>query len=147
MVCSHSGRTQDLSAEAAKPFTTGFVLLTVNVNVSRGLRMIEPHGSLQQEDFHHLTSIVDAKLERNVALHSIMIRTKDFSGCNSFAKFVDPIRFVCDHHKHIARITLVTKSPVGHLFSVLVRHFIQAEIHHFTYKDCDMAINWLTDKG
>ena len=121
-------------------------MLNVNVDVSRGLIKVEPHGPLQQEDFHHLTGIVDAHLENNVELQGIMIHTKDFPGWDSFAAFVDHIRFVRDHHKLIARIALVTDSAVKHLAPVLVQHFIQAEVRHFAYDDYDVAINWLTDR-
>ena len=121
-------------------------MLTVKIDAARGLIMIEPHGPLEQQNFQQLTSIVDAHLEENVALHGIMISTRDFPGWDSFAAFVDHIRFVRDHHKLIARIALVTDSPVGQIAPVLVRHFIQAEVRHFAYDDGEKAMNWLTGK-
>jgi hypothetical protein len=114
---------------------------------SEGILVVEPHGTLNEEDFARLTFFVDDYLADHADIQGVLIHSKSFPGWDSFAGFAAHIRFVRNHHQKVERVAVVTDSSAAHLAETLGKHFIAAEVKHFPYADYDKALNWLKALG
>jgi hypothetical protein len=109
-----------------------------------GLLIVMPEGALQAEDFQNLAREIDPYIEKEGRLRGLMILTESFPGWDSFAALIAHLRFVKDHHRQIEKVAAVTDSNFLSIVPLLVRHFVQAEIRHFSYRDKEAALAWLT---
>jgi hypothetical protein len=108
----------------------------------RGIVILEPQSALTVEDFRTLTEEVDAYLEKHPWIHGVVIHTKDFPGWENWQAFTEHLKFVRNHHEEIEKIALVTDATVATLAEKLVKHFVSAEIKHFSYAEYDAALAW-----
>ncbi len=108
-----------------------------------GIVVLKPNASLTKEDFVGLSASVDAYLADHTSLHGVLIHAEAFPGWENFAGFTAHIRFVRNHQQKIERVALVTDSPVARVAEALAKHFVAAEIKHFSFADYEKALNWL----
>ena len=109
----------------------------------QGILILRPQGPLEAGDFSSLASVVDPYLEQHGTLRGIMVDAPSFPGWDSFAALVSHLRFVRDHHRFIGKIAAVSDSPILSAAPHLAKHFVKAEIRHFSAKDRAMALSWL----
>jgi hypothetical protein len=110
---------------------------------AEGILVLEPMSALSADDFRDLTVSVDTYLTEHLALHGMLIHAQNFPGWESFAGLSAHLRFVREHHKKIERIALVTDSPLGTVAPALAKHFVSAQIKHFSYSEFEGALHWL----
>lgn len=109
----------------------------------QGILLITPEGPLQESDFVMLTKLVDPYIETNGELHGILIHTQSFPGWTDFAALLSHLKFVKDHHQHIAKVAAVTDNGFLSVMPAIVSHFVHAEVRHFDYNDKESALKWL----
>ena len=110
-----------------------------------GILILQPQGSLQAADFTSLASVVDPYIQKHGALRGIMVDAKSFPGWDSFAALVSHVRFVRDHHRLIGKIAAVSDSPILSAAPLLAKHFVKAEVRHFSANDRAEALAWLRE--
>jgi hypothetical protein len=108
-----------------------------------GILIIRPRGPLQAADFTSLAAIVDPYIEAHGGLRGIIIEASSFPGWDSFAALISHIRFVRDHHRLIGKIAAVSDSAVLSIAPQLARHFVKAEVRHFSVTDRQAALSRL----
>lgn len=108
-----------------------------------GILILKPSGPLESSDFEKLVREVDPYIEEKGKLNGLMIYTKSFPGWENFASFLSHIKFVKNHHHKVKKIAAVTESGFLSIMPQIGKHFVQAEVKHFDYKDKDAATNWL----
>jgi hypothetical protein len=108
-----------------------------------GILVVTPEGPLQQADFEALAHIVDPFIESQGELHGLLIHTESFPGWADFAALLSHLKFVKDHHRHIAKVAAVTDSGFLTIMPAIVGHFVHAQVRHFDYADKEKALAWL----
>ena len=108
-----------------------------------GILILKPSGPLESADFEKLVREVDPYIENKGKLNGLMIYMKSFPGWEDFASFLSHVRFVKNHHRKVKKIAAVTEGRFLSIMPQIAKHFVQAEIKHFEYKDKDAALNWL----
>ena len=117
-------------------------MLKVAQNENGDVVMAEPDGALQESDFATLDSVVDSIIEKKGELQGLLIHARSFPGWDSFGAFLSHSRFIKEHHDKIAKVAVVTDSPLGD-FAELVGKLIKTDVRHFDYDDLDEAQAWL----
>jgi hypothetical protein len=112
-----------------------------------GILIIRPLGPLQAADFTSLAAIVDPYIEAHGGLRGIIIEASSFPGWDSFAALISHIRFVRDHHRLIGKIAAVSDSAVLSIAPQMARHFVKAEVRHFSVNDRQAALAWLRESS
>ena len=120
-------------------------MLTLDLNKETGVAIVEPNGKLSEQDFKSVASIIDPYIEEASGLRGLIISTENFPGWESFAAFLSHLSFVKEHHKKIARIAIVTDSPIGSLAQSVGDHFVSATVKTFVYKDKNEAKEWISN--
>lgn len=110
---------------------------------NEGILVIQPQGPIQSGDFEAIAQVVDPYIEQAGSLRGLLIEASSFPGWDSFAALVSHLRFVRDHHRLIAKIAVVSDSPVLSIGPQIAKHFINAEVRHFYANDREVALAWL----
>jgi tRNA U38,U39,U40 pseudouridine synthase TruA len=118
-------------------------MLQYELRRADGILILKPSGPLESADFEKLVREVDPYIAEKGKLHGLMIYTKSFPGWENFAAFLSHIKFVKNHHRKVKKLAAVTESGFLSIMPHVAKHFVQAEIRHFEYKDKDAALNWL----
>ena len=122
-------------------------MLTVTVDESRGVALLEPNGPLSENDFKGAVAIIDPFIEGGHQLNGLVIHTEFFPGWDSFAALLSHLSFIKDHHKLISRVAFATDSKLGNLAESVASHFVEAEIKVFSYKEFEKAKEWAKGRG
>jgi hypothetical protein len=56
------------------------------------------------------------------------------------------LKFVKNHHRHIAKVAAVTDSGFLTIMPSIVSHFVHAQVRHFDYDDKESALKWLQSR-
>ena len=117
----------------------------INVQVLRdeGIIIVEPAGTLEEDDFEKLAKEIDAFSEDKGRLIGLVIHTKSFPGWDDFSAFLHHMKFVKEHHKQIQRVAIVTDSKLGEIGPSIAKHFVSAELKHFPFDSFDEAKQWI----
>jgi len=109
----------------------------------QGILIITPEGPLQKSDFENLAKLVDPFIESHGELRGVLIYTQSFPGWSDFAALLSHLKFVKNHHQHVAKIAAVTDSAFLTIMPKIVSHFVHAQVRHFDYGDKQKALDWL----
>ena len=118
-------------------------MLTHELLRDEGILILRPQGPLQASDFTSLASIVDPYIEKHGRLRGIMVDAESFPGWDSFAALASHLRFVRDHHRLIGKIAAVSDGAVFSVAPQLAKHFVKAEVRHFSANERPSALTWL----
>jgi len=118
-------------------------MLTVNLNEKESIAILEPNGALSEDDFHLATKIIDPFIEKNGKLKGIIIHVESFPGWDTFSALITHLKFVNEHHKKISHVAFVTNSIVGKFAEHIAKHFVNAEVHSFSFNKLEDAKQWI----
>ena len=110
-----------------------------------GVLVVEVSEPLRAQDFDALAATADAWLETHDALPGIVIHAHAFPGWENAAGLFGHLRFVRDHHRHIARVALAADSRLNELAPRLAAHFVAADVRSFGHDELAQAIAWAAD--
>jgi hypothetical protein len=122
-------------------------MISVQMDETNGIALLEPNGALSAEDFDSATTIIDAWIKQNDGLNGLIIHTHSFPGWDSFAALVSHLKFVKDHQNQIRRVAVATDSAIAGFAENIAQHFVNAELKTFRYDDLDQARLWVTTPG
>lgn len=117
-------------------------MLSVQIDATKGVAILEPHGALSKEDFERAAKAIDPHIEAAGRLNGIVVRIQQFPGWDSFGALASHLRFVKGHHSKIARVALCTDSALGNVAPAIAGHFVKAEIRAFKFGEYDDARAW-----
>ncbi|MDG2222097.1 MAG: STAS/SEC14 domain-containing protein [Rubripirellula sp.] len=118
-------------------------MLDVQLLEDESMVILQPDGELSESDFAAAAERIDPFIERTGGLRGILIHVESFPGWDSFAAMTTHLQFIKEHHKQVAKIALVTDSPIGAFAETVVGHFICAEVKHFPFADVADAKRWI----
>ena len=118
-------------------------MLINEVMLDEKILVITPEGSLKEADFERLTEEVDPYIEAMGMLNGLMIYTESFPGWENFAALLSHMKFVKEHHHQIKKVAAVTDSGFLSILPRVANYFVQADVKHFSYKNKDVALDWL----
>lgn len=121
-------------------------MLDYSILMPEGILVLEPRTLLTKEDFSGLATEVDSYLTSHDRLQGVLIHAKAFPGWEDFDGFTAHMRFFREHHKKVARVAVVTDSPLASILESLGKHFVAADVRHFPYVDRAKALDWLKVK-
>ena len=109
----------------------------------QGILIVTPKGPMEKADFEKLAETVDPFIASNGKLNGLMIYSESFPGWHDFAALVTHLKFVKDHHRHIAKVAAVTDSGFLSILPHIADHFVHAQVKHFEYSEKQNALTWL----
>ena len=112
-----------------------------------GVLVVRPKEKLEAEDFVALAALVDPYLEAHGKLAGLLIDAPEFPGWEGFDGLVSHLRFLRDHHRQIAKVAIVSGSPVLSAAPKVAQHFVSAEIKEFPAGDVEAALAWIRSDG
>jgi hypothetical protein len=118
-------------------------MLDPNLDREAALLHLRPTGKLRKEDFEQLALLVDPFIDETGGLRGLIVETASFPGWSDLPAMIQHLRFVRAHHRKIARVALVTNSPIADFAQHLAAHFVSAQIKHFGAKELDSARQWI----
>lgn len=118
-------------------------MLTVNLNETEGIAILEPDGELSEKDFKSAARTIDPYLEKSGKLNGIIIHVKSFPGWDSFSALITHLKFIKEHHKKVSRVAFATDSPIGGFAEHVASHFVNAEIRSFSFSELETAKEWI----
>ena len=118
-------------------------MLSVEIDEVSGIAILEPSGPLSLNDFELAAKVIDPYIEKSGVLNGLIIHVENFPGWDSFAALSSHLRFVKDHHKKITRVAFSTDSTVADFAESISSHFVNAEVKVFSYKDVELAKEWV----
>jgi hypothetical protein len=107
-----------------------------------GVLVVEPDQPLAAEDFDAIAATVDPWIEREGRLRGIVVHARKFPGWQNVGALLRHLRFIRDHHRHVARIAVAADGVLADAGPVLADYFVEAELEHFGYERVDEAIRW-----
>jgi hypothetical protein len=107
---------------------------------------VRPQSKLEQADFDQLAAASDPYIKERGALAGLIIEVDAIPGWGSLGAMASYFRVVCDPHKRIKKIGLVTDLPLGTVAENLASHFVAAEIKHFPAGEQAAAKRWIIDR-
>jgi len=119
---------------------------SVQIDKQNRIAILEPQGTLSQEDFESASNIIDPYIDEHGQLNGLIIHTQFFPGWDSFGALVSHLRFVKEHHKKIFRLAFSTNSKLGDSAKVIGNHFVSAEIMNFSFEEVDQAKKWIINQ-
>lgn len=111
----------------------------------RGVIVVELAAALRAQDFDALAVTADNWIEAHGQLQGLVIHARDFPGWENAAGLFRHLRFVRDHHRHIARVALAADSRLAELAPRLASHFVAADVRKFGYDELAQAVAWSGD--
>lgn len=121
-------------------------MIEYDLDKEHSILQLQPESSLTQDDFVKLAQVVDPYIELSGGLAGLIIEARAFPGWDSFGAMITHFRFVRDHHKHVARVAVVTDAPMGDIAERLASHFVSAEVRHFPAGQIEAARQWIISK-
>lgn len=122
-------------------------MLSINLNETNGIAILEPDGKLSEIDFQSAAEIIDPYIEKAGKLNGLIIHTASFPGWDSFSVMMTHLTFVKDHHKKIRYVALATDSTATGIAEHISSHFISATIKHFAFNDLEVAKQWIIESS
>jgi hypothetical protein len=110
-----------------------------------GILVVKPEGPLAASDFEGLAAEVDPYIAKRGDLRGLLIEAASFPGWENFGAFLSHFRFVRDHHRHIAKVAVVSDSTFLAVAPRFADHFVSAEVRHFGADHADAAMSWLQE--
>ena len=131
-------------AQALDWLGAGHTNANVNIDFRAdiGVVVLEPHGSLNRDDFDELALLVDPYIEKHGKMNGVVLHASKFPGWQDFGSFLSHATFVKDHHRKVNRIAVATDNAMVELLPKIASHFVAAEIKEFRYGQKDAAIAW-----
>lgn len=111
-------------------------------DAENGCFVLEPSGSLSEEDFAALKTAYEAKINDSDSIPNLVIKADSFPGWESLAGFLGHVDFLRDHQKLIEKIAFVSDATSLTIGSKIAMHFVYAEIRHFPEGALDQALAW-----
>lgn len=118
-------------------------MLNFELDRDAGLLVLRPAGALVADDFSRVAAVVDPYLEESGRLNGVMIWVEEFPGWQDFGAMLSHLKFVCEHHKQIAKVAVVSDSKLMETMPKAVDHFINAKVKHFDFEDSASAREWI----
>lgn len=105
-----------------------------------------PTGPLSESDFRQAGAIADPVIAERGSLDGLIIHADKFPGWQGFSDMLSHFRFVKAHHRHIAKVAVVSDDALLKFFPHISAHFVSAEIRQFPYAEYDAAKAWIVNK-
>lgn len=120
-------------------------MLTHDLLQLDGILVVRPEGRLAASDFAVLAAEVDPYIATKGDLRGLLIEAAAFPGWEDFGSFLSHFRFVRDHHRHIAKVAVVSDSRLLSVAPRFADRFVSAEVRHFAVSERDAAMAWLQE--
>ena len=118
-------------------------MIRVELLKDKGIVIVTPEGKLEASDFDRIGRVVDPYINANGKLSGLMICAAAFPGWSDFAALISHIRFIKGHHRKINRVAAVTDSDFVKIMPIVAKHFVAAELRHFSFAEKEHALTWL----
>ncbi|MCC6207242.1 MAG: STAS/SEC14 domain-containing protein [Gammaproteobacteria bacterium] len=118
-------------------------MLSVEVNESDAIALLETGATLAQADLEAAARVVDPYLKRKGKLNGLIIRAPGHVDWDAFATLAPLLRFTMDQHRSITRIALVTDSDASRVAGRIAPHFVNAKIKIYPNAKLEYAREWI----
>ena len=116
-------------------------MIDVEVLRDRSIIIIALNGKLHGSDFEQIEREFDP--DRDGRMTGLLIYATAFPGWANPAAFARHMRFIKDHHRKVRRIAAVSDAMIFKIVPAIAKHFVTAELRHFSLNDKERALGWL----
>lgn len=103
---------------------------------------LRPHGALSSSDFAKLTSAIDAYINENDKVPSLLIDAERMPHWDSLGAMRDHLHFVRNHHKLVKKVAFVGDTTALKILPLIADHFVSAKVRWFSSAKLDDAKRW-----
>ena len=118
-------------------------MINIEFDDKSAIVVLSPSGTLHADDFAKVAEMVDPFIAEHGDLKGLIIYTKEFPGWEDFSALLTHIKFVKDHHKHIAKVALVSDMAIADFTKSIINHFVNAEVATLPYNALSDAKKWM----
>lgn len=118
-------------------------MLKVTYDETHNCLILEPSGTLAQEDFSALANRFDELSQGTDKVPNLVIHATQFPGWEDFSAFFSHLRFVEKHHRLVTKVALVSDARILDLAPRVVTHFVAADVRHFPADHLEEALAWV----
>lgn len=118
-------------------------MLKITDDTAHNCLVLEPSGPLNGRDLDGLTRRFDAYVVATDRVPSLVIRAGSFPAWADFATLLKHLRFIREHHRLIERVAIVSDARALDMAPRLGRHFVSADVRHFSASEFDAALAWV----
>lgn len=118
-------------------------MINIEFDDKKAIVILSPSGTLHSDDFAKVAEMVDPYIAEHGELRGLIIYTKEFPGWEDFSALLTHIKFVKDHHKHIAKVALVSDIAIADFTKSIINHFVNAEVATFHFNSLADAKQWM----
>jgi len=118
-------------------------VINIEFDDKKAIVVLSPSGTLHADDFAKVAEMVDPYIAEHGDLKGLIIYTKEFPGWEDFSALLTHIKFVKDHHKHIAKVALVSDMAIADFTKNIIGHFVNAEVATLPFNALQNAKTWM----
>ena len=122
-------------------------MLHIITDTKDAISILEPIGTLSQNDFERASEHIDPLIEKVGQLKGLIIYTEAFPYWDSFGALVKHLKFIQAHHEKVEKVAFVTNASVIDFLEPIAKHFVKAEIKHFKFDELDKARAWIKEEA
>ncbi len=122
-------------------------MLEIDINKNENYVIASPRGKLSKEDFTQITQRIDAYINENDKVPSLVIRADGFPHWDKFKAFVAHLKFIRESQKIIPKVAIVSDSKALVVLPKITQHFVKATVRHFPERKFEQALKWISTQG
>lgn len=127
------------------PLVYNSAVIDHQFDAESGILTVRPEAPLTRDDFEVLRAQVDPYIEAAGRLRGLLIEAATFPGWADLEGLMSHFRFVRDHHRRVDRVAVVSDDVIASALPALSRHFVKAQVRHFSLAQRADAIGWLDE--
>lgn len=122
-------------------------MLELEINKNKNYVIVRPRGKLAKEDFTNLAQEVDAYINKNDKVPSLVFQADGFPHWDKFKAFTAHLKFFKDAQKIIPKVAIVSDNKALVVLPKIAQHFAKAKVRHFPEMKMKQALKWASSEG
>lgn len=118
-------------------------MITVEVDPDSNVAILQPQGSITENDFETVRKIVDPYIDKTGRLDGVIVQARRFPDSEALRNLSSHMRFTHDQQERVSRVAVVSDSAMGNVKETLSENFTHADIQTFPFQDFEKAKRWV----
>jgi hypothetical protein len=118
-------------------------MVEIHVQADEGVIEVTVHGKLESVDLESIASKADEIIAQEGRIQGLVLNISEFGGWDSLHTFLEHMKIIKGHHKHVERIAAVGDASWQKLLPNLTSLFVKADVRTFNVSHIASAQEWV----
>lgn len=118
-------------------------MVEINVMADECVIEVTVHGKLESVDLESIASKADEIIAHEGRIKGLVLNIAEFSGWDRLHTFLEHLKIIKTHHKHVERIAAVGDASWQKLLPNLTSLFVKADVRTFNVSQIESAQKWV----